>query len=90
VIGGTENDRLFGTHCGQIQDRARAREQEKRPRGGPAAAQVGDQGFLGGLVQPLFHHVDNHDGRAFGFQSDEQGNQASEAAAPSSTSHDKV
>ena len=36
---------------------------------------MGDQGLLGGLVQPLFHHVDNHDGRAFGFQSDEQRNQ---------------
>ena len=32
VIGRTENDRLFGTDCGQVQDRGRAREQEQRPR----------------------------------------------------------
>ena len=42
---------------------------------GPTAAQVGNQGLLGGLVQPLFQHVDDQDGRAFGFQSGEQGDQ---------------
>ena len=42
---------------------------------GPTAAQMGDQGLLGGLVQPLLHHVDDQDGRAFGFQSGEQGDQ---------------
>jgi hypothetical protein len=39
-----------------------------RPLGRAAAAQVGDQGLLGGLVQPLFHHVNDEGGRTFGFQ----------------------
>ena len=72
VIGWTENDRLIGAHGGEVQDRAGARHQEQRPRAGPAAAQVGDQRLLGGLVQTLFLHVDNHNGRAIGFQSNEQ------------------
>jgi hypothetical protein len=33
---------------------------------------VSNQSFLGGLVEPLFQHVDDQDGRALGFQSGEQ------------------
>ena len=42
---------------------------------GPRRRKLGDQGFLGGLVQPLLQHVDDQDGRAFGFQPDQQGDQ---------------
>jgi hypothetical protein len=38
-------------------------------------AQVGAYGFLRGLVQSLFHHVDDQDGRWFGFQADDQGDE---------------
>jgi hypothetical protein len=34
-----------------------------------------DQGLLGGLIQPLLHHVDHQDSRAFGFQPGEQGDE---------------
>ena len=42
---------------------------------GPRRRRWAMSGLLGGLVQSLFHHVDNHDGRAFGFQSDKKGNE---------------
>ena len=42
---------------------------------GPRRRRWAMQRLLCGLVQSLFHHVDNHDGGAFGFQSDKKGNQ---------------
>ena len=47
----------------------------KRLRTRPAAAQMGYQRLLRGLVQALLHHVDDNDRCAFRFQSDEQRNQ---------------
>ncbi len=75
-----------GAHGRQVQDRAGAGQQEKRPAIRPAAAQMGDQGLLGGLVQPLFDHVDNEDGRTFGLNPASRAISAFDTVAPSSTS----
>jgi hypothetical protein len=55
----------------QVQYRAGACEQKKRLITGPTAAQMGNHSLLRGLIQPLFDHVDDQDGRTLGFQSGE-------------------
>ena len=59
MIGGAEEDRLIPAHRIEIQDRARPRHQEERRRTGRAPPQVGDQGLLRRLVEPLFDEVDD-------------------------------
>ena len=59
MIGGAEDDRLHRTNSGQIEYRARAREQEERRSLGATVAQIGNQRLLCGLIQPLLNDINN-------------------------------
>jgi hypothetical protein len=62
---GAEDDCFVGAHDTQVQDRAGACEQKKRTAIESTAAQMGNQGLLAGLIQPLFNHANDQDGRIF-------------------------
>ena len=83
VIGRAKKNCLICVNCRQIQDRRRARHQEERTRASLGAlAEVRYQRFLRGLIQPLLHHIDNHDGCPFSFQADEESNQGFRCCSP--------
>ena len=83
VIGGAKKNCLIRANCGQIQDRRGARHQEERPSATLGAlAEVGYQCFLRGFIQPLLHHIDNHDGCPLSLQADEESNQGFRCRSP--------
>ena len=83
VIGRAKKNCLIRVNGGQIQDRRRARHQEERTRASLGAlAEVRYQRFLRRLIQPLLHHIDNHDGRPLSFQADEESNQGVRCCSP--------
>jgi hypothetical protein len=68
----TENDCFVGTNGRQVQDRAGAGEHEDRPATGATTPKISYRCILSGLVQPLFDHVDDHDGRTIRLQTGDQ------------------
>jgi hypothetical protein len=59
-------------HGIEVQYGAGTREKEQRLCIGRTAAQPRDQGFLGRVIQTLFQHVDDRDGRALRLERDQQ------------------